>query len=90
MVNNRDISASQNESILEACSRQGFQIEYSCEGGTCGACRVIVEKNSALLPPRNEIEAETALDRGFADSERLACQTTPVEGAVLRTPDFKG
>ncbi|MBX3039893.1 MAG: (2Fe-2S)-binding protein [Bdellovibrionaceae bacterium] len=84
------MSASQSESVLEACSRQGLEIEYSCEGGTCGACRVFVDKKSPPLPPRNEIEAETASDRGFTETERLACQMTPVEGAILRTPGFKG
>src|SRR5690242_15699026 len=81
------VQASQDESILDVCNRLGIELDHSCGGfGSCGTCRIYVEKCVDSLAPRNEIEEEIAQDRGFEKSERLACQTHPVEGLRIRRP----
>jgi ferredoxin len=74
--------------ILDAVGDTGLELDHSCGGmGSCGTCRVMIEApHSAALPARNEIEAEMAAERGFAECERLGCQTcaADVAGFVVR------
>lgn len=79
------VKASQSETLLENLVKNKVEINHSCEGmGSCGTCRVFIEKSLELLSPRNEIEQEFALERGFADNERLSCQIYPVEQLIIR------
>lgn len=81
------VQASQDESILEACLRVKIDVDHSCGGfGSCGTCRIFVDQSGDRLAPRNEIEQEIANDRGFEKTERLACQTLPVEDLRIRRP----
>lgn len=74
-------------SVLELAIEKGIEISHSCGGhGTCGTCRVFVEKSVDKLLPRNEIELEMAEDRGFSENERLSCQIHPVPGLVIKIP----
>lgn len=88
-ANGQDVSASHGENLLEALRQAGIPISFSCEGGSCGTCRVLVRETAALPPPQGQ-ELETILDRGFQPDERLACQLEVVDGLVLVTPEFKG
>jgi 2Fe-2S ferredoxin len=73
--------ATQGETILQAALNNRIEINHSCGGnGTCGTCRIFVQKGLDLLEKANEIEAEFAAERGFAENERLACQTLAVSG----------
>lgn len=73
------------DNLLELLLNNQIDVFNSCGGnGTCGTCRVIIEKNLHLLPPRNEIETEFAEMRRFADNERLCCQIKPIDGLVVR------
>jgi ferredoxin len=75
------------ESVLEVALKNGIDIGHSCGGmGSCTTCRVIVEHSPEPLPPRGELEQETADSRGFADNERLCCQLPPTPGLVVRVP----
>ncbi len=57
---------------------KNIPLNHTCGGnGTCGTCLIHVLKGLENLEPRNEIEAEMAADRGFTESERLACQILP-------------
>lgn len=81
------VEASHGETVLEALLRRKIELDHSCGGGgTCGTCRIFVVAGLDRLPPRNEIENEFAEERGFAENERLACQTTAIEGLVIRRP----
>lgn len=72
------------ESVLEAAEKVKISIFNTCGGnGTCGTCRVRVCSDLSVLPPRNEIEAEFAEDRGFLEEERLACQLVPTQNIVI-------
>jgi len=82
------VQASQTETILEALTEAGIEMDNSCGGmGTCGTCRVFVEKGLEKLGPRNDPEAELAQDRKFAENERLTCQNFVKDGLVLRKPE---
>ena len=87
-ANGRDVSASHGENLLEALRQAGIPISFSCEGGSCGTCRVLI-RESDQLPPTKGQEIETVIDRGFQPDERLACQLEVIEGLELFTPEFK-
>jgi 2Fe-2S ferredoxin len=75
------------ETVLEAALRAGIEIMHQCGGnGSCGTCRVLVEEGVESIPPRNELEAEMAGDRGWRDNERLACQICPSGPLALILP----
>jgi Na+-transporting NADH:ubiquinone oxidoreductase subunit F len=74
--------------VLEVALENGVDLPTSCGGmGTCGACRVIIESSPTPPPPRNRMEKEMALERGFTSKERLGCQLFAREGLCVRIPD---
>lgn len=76
------------ESVLDVALRNGIEISHSCGGmGSCTTCRILIERSSEALPPRNELEQDIADMRKFEDHERLACQLPPVAGLVVRIPE---
>lgn len=83
-----EVEFNEGDSILESCVHAGLPLNHSCDGnGTCGTCRVIIEVGLENLNPRNEIELEMAMDRGFAPNERLACQSLACSGLQIQIPD---
>jgi 2Fe-2S ferredoxin len=83
----RHVVIGNEESILDLANKARVKINQSCGGmGTCGTCRVIVNKGLDRLPTRNELEEELALSRGFLENERLACQIPPIGGLEVEIP----
>jgi 2Fe-2S ferredoxin len=81
-------SFSGHPSILEVAIENDIPLNHSCGGmGSCTTCRIFVVDGSEKLEARNEIENEHAQMRGFADNERLSCQTSAVEGIVCQIPE---
>lgn len=80
-----DVPVSQlDQSVLEVALRMGIPLDHACGGsGTCGTCLVHIVKGPGNLEQRNQLESEMAMDRGFRDEERLACQMKPINGLVL-------
>ncbi len=80
------VSASQeDQTVLDVAVRNKIALNHTCGGnGTCGTCLVEVVEGLEQLEPRNEIELEMATDRGFSNSERLACQTSLANGLTVR------
>lgn len=80
-----DVLVSQkDQSVLDVALRLKIPINHTCGGnGTCGTCLVHVVEGLENLEPRNEIEAEMAEDRKFADHERLACQVKPQDRLIV-------
>lgn len=75
---NIKIEAKVGETVQKALLRHKVDIGSSCGGlGTCTTCLVKVASDLSLLPSRNELEVERALERDFADNERLSCQIYP-------------
>lgn len=82
------IEASQeDQTLLEFALKTHIPIPTSCGGyGTCGACRVKIERGVELLPSPNEIESEFILERNFLPNERLACQIPAIKGIKITIP----
>jgi ferredoxin, 2Fe-2S len=74
-------------SVLELAIKNEVELAHSCGGnGTCGTCRVFVEKCVEKLPPKQGVELEMSEDRNFRKNERLSCQIQPQDGLVLIIP----
>ena len=75
------------QTVLEALIEADIEIGNVCGGmGSCGTCRVFIEKGADSIFERNEIELERAHDLSFADNERQACQIAANSNLVIRTP----
>jgi ring-1,2-phenylacetyl-CoA epoxidase subunit PaaE len=73
------------ETILDAGLRQGIDLPYSCKGGVCSTCRVL------LLEGEVEMDVHYALDddeiaRGFI----LMCQSYPATDTIAIDLDAHG
>jgi ferredoxin len=81
-----NISASEDESLLEALEKAGIEIESSCGGvGTCGECVIKVLEGETSEPT---LEEEDFLSPEMLESgERLACQTFPLSDLVIQIPE---
>lgn len=83
-----ELPVGDQESVLDLANSKGVELMQSCGGmATCGTCRVLVKRGLDQLPPRNEVEADLAEDRGFLPEERLACQMPPLAGLCLEVPE---
>lgn len=81
------VQASQGSTILEALLAADVEIDHSCGGmGTCGTCRIFVEKGLETFEEPGEAESEIRNDRQFKTNERLSCQNMVQQGLVIRKP----
>lgn len=71
--NRIDVQPVRNQTLLQAALEQHQPIEYKCQKGTCGKCRVQVISGLSLLSPANEVE-EKKLNHTLTKGFRLACQ----------------
>lgn len=70
-----EIKFKQTVNLLNLLNAHKIGISQSCGGfASCTTCRIFVTKGLAFLKPREELEAERALERNFSEQERLACQ----------------
>ncbi len=84
---NIEIQFKSGANLLELLNAHDIGIFQSCGGnGTCTTCRVVVQNNNAVLP-RNELEIERAVERGFATNERLSCQTELLDDVEIEIPE---
>lgn len=82
-----EVKAHPGESLLDLAIRMKLPLQHSCGGmGTCGTCRVIVREGLGELTSPGEVEKEIIQDRGFVESERLACQNESQDGLVVEIP----
>lgn len=78
----RNVYCAQGATLLECLNQNKIEISQVCGGmASCGTCRVYLQGELQNSPLRNELEAEVAQDKHFADNERLACQLE-VEGPL--------
>jgi len=73
------------ENIIDAASRQGIELPYSCKGGVCSTCR------AKLIEGEVDMDANFALEdyevaRGFI----LCCQSYPATDKVVVDFDQSG
>jgi ferredoxin len=62
-----------DENILEAARRAGYEWPFSCRGGACANCAIAVVSGKVEMPS-NHVLREEWLERGV----RLSCIATPV------------
>jgi 2Fe-2S ferredoxin len=73
--------------VLDFLNANKISIDQSCGGnGTCTTCRFIVRDGLTSFSQRTETEQERADERNFLATERLACQTTICDSAVIEIP----
>ena len=75
----------ENETILDACLRNGINLEHACEKAcACTTCHVIVKEGFASLEDASDDE-EDLLDKawGLESNSRLSCQVYPVDNLSL-------
>ncbi|MDF2903110.1 MAG: Ferredoxin [Bacillus sp. (in: firmicutes)] len=68
------LEVKKDQTILDAALEQGVPLDYKCQKGTCGRCKVKIVNGSALLQPANHLE-KTKLQHLLQQEFRLACQT---------------
>ena len=77
-----------SENILNILNANNVSIGQSCgANGSCTTCRIIIHSDKKNFSERTEIETERAVERGFSENERLACQTEVLESAIIEIPE---
>lgn len=77
------------QNLLDFLLKNRIPISHSCQGnGTCTTCLIKLEGDLKELPPRNDLEEEHKLERGFKPNERLACQLPLINGLKLLKPEI--
>lgn len=69
-----EIQPIKGQLLLDAALQQGQALNYKCQKGTCGECKVKVNKGAANLLRPNEMEQKKLKD-GLSEGYRLACQS---------------
>lgn len=70
-----EIKFKQTENLLDLLTAHKIGISHSCGGyASCSTCRIFVTKGLEYIKPREELEYDRAVERGFTAQERLACQ----------------
>ena len=80
----------QGTNVLEAARKIGADISSLCGGkGTCGKCKIIVEKGAELLEPYTEAEEKFLTSEEMDARYRLACAISISEGVrlAIRVPE---
>jgi ring-1,2-phenylacetyl-CoA epoxidase subunit PaaE len=65
------------ETVLEAGLRQGIELPYSCKGGVCSTCRVMLVEGEVDMDVHYALE-DYEIARGFV----LMCQSYPVSATI--------
>lgn len=85
------LDAISGKTLLDIFVDNSVEIAHSCGGmGSCGTCRIRLHGEKGRIPEREEVESEMAIERGFAEHERLSCQVSVPEGDVQWTAEALG
>lgn len=76
------MSRNDGESVLEAATRAGLDLPYSCLGGVCSTCRARVIAGSVHME-RNQALEQREMDAGYV----LCCQSRPLTPELELTYD---
>jgi ring-1,2-phenylacetyl-CoA epoxidase subunit PaaE len=66
------------DTVLEAATRTGLDMPFSCKGGVCATCRARVE-NGAVEMAHNYALEPWEVDAGFV----LTCQSRPTTSSLV-------
>ena len=70
----REIECDEDQTILEACLRQGVNLPHACTHGTCGTCKVEVLDGDV---DHGEASAFALLDSERDEGKTLICTAKP-------------
>jgi len=74
----KTLRISEDETILEAAIAAGLDVDYSCQVGGCGACRL------RLISGEVEMQEPNCLDQSERDQgQRLICIAQPLSDVAL-------
>ncbi|MGH8006381.1 MAG: 2Fe-2S iron-sulfur cluster-binding protein [Candidatus Binatia bacterium] len=81
----KQFTCEENEIILQAGLRQGFNLRYGCKHGGCGSCKALITDG--------EVDQEEASSFALMDFERaqgytLLCSSYPVEDITIELSDY--
>ena len=86
-TDNRTLSASPDDTVLEALRKAGIDQIHACGGDArCTTCRIYIIEGLSNCRPRNEKETLLALKMGFPENIRLGCQTRINGDITIRRP----
>ena len=74
----RSFTMRENEALLDAASRAGLDVPYSCANGMCATCRCKLSHGSGTMTQNFSLDP-WELDEGFV----LACQLQPTSEKVV-------
>lgn len=75
-----EVSCREDQSILEACLRQGVNLPHACTHGTCATCKVEVLEGDVDL---GEASAFALLDSERAEGKALICTARPKSDVTI-------
>ena len=75
-----EVSCREDQSILEACLRQGVNLPHACTHGTCATCKVEVLDGDVDL---GEASAFALLDSERAEGKALICTARPKSDVTI-------
>jgi len=82
----RTADAKSDETLLDVARRAGVPLGNSCGGvGICSRCKVRVLAGAESLTPPTSMETRFAAARGFAEDERMACQSVVLGDCEVTT-----
>ena len=80
-----EIECGDEETVLEAAFRQGYNLAYGCREGQCSACKCyLLEGDVDLLPYSTFALSESEEESGYT----LICRALPVEDLVVELLHF--
>ena len=80
-----EIECGDEETVLEAAFRQGYNLAYGCREGQCSACKCyLLEGEVDLLPYSTFALSESEEEHGYT----LICRALPVEDLVVELLHF--
>ena len=80
-----EIECGEEESILDAAFRQGYNLVYGCREGQCSACKCYLLEGDVVLKPYSTFAlSETEEANGYT----LMCRAMPEEDLVVELLHF--
>ncbi len=75
-----EIDCAQDETVLDAAFRQGYNLAYGCREGQCSACKCfLIEGDVALKPYSNFALSDSEQSSGYS----LMCRAMPEQNLVI-------
>lgn len=79
------VESSEAETLLEVAQRADIPITHVCQGnGRCSTCRVQIIEGQENVSPPSDSEKLIAVQMGFGETIRLACQAKIIGDITIR------